>query len=201
MAVRVGHPVGARADLHSQCVQQFPQLAIANKLAQQLTRLEQDFGMTPSARTQVQVTPPPRTGITKWARPLSGQTTPDYSKRRGVGLSQPSQFVEVRRCAPPKQVTVAAGLRRRTEACRKSWPSMWPISCASAVSKLLLALVAVRGFAVVLRGRVDEPARPAALSLDDALLAGPVISRAVAPCAISSPRRVYPRRRRVRSAI
>ena len=34
-------------------VQQWPQVAIAAKLAQQLTRLEQEFGMTPSARTRV----------------------------------------------------------------------------------------------------------------------------------------------------
>src|SRR5262245_41995306 len=32
------------------CFQQFPQVATANKLAQQLTRLEQEFGMTPLAR-------------------------------------------------------------------------------------------------------------------------------------------------------
>ena len=38
------------------CFMQWPQVAIAHKLAQQLTRLEQEFGMTPSARTRVQVT-------------------------------------------------------------------------------------------------------------------------------------------------
>jgi len=38
------------------CVQQFPQVSIANKLAQQLTKLEQEFGMTPSARTRIQIT-------------------------------------------------------------------------------------------------------------------------------------------------
>ncbi len=35
------------------CLQQFPQVAIANKLAQQLTRLEQEFGLTPSARSRI----------------------------------------------------------------------------------------------------------------------------------------------------
>ncbi len=40
------------------CLQQFPQVASANKLAQQLTRLEQEFGMTPSARTRIQVVAP-----------------------------------------------------------------------------------------------------------------------------------------------
>ena len=35
--------------------QQWPQVAIASKLAQQLTRLEQEFGMTPSARTRIAV--------------------------------------------------------------------------------------------------------------------------------------------------
>jgi len=37
------------------CLQQWPQVAIAGKLAQQLTRLEQEFGMTPSSRTRIQV--------------------------------------------------------------------------------------------------------------------------------------------------
>jgi P27 family predicted phage terminase small subunit len=35
------------------CLQQFPQVAIAGKLSQQLTRLEQEFGMTPSARARI----------------------------------------------------------------------------------------------------------------------------------------------------
>ena len=37
------------------CFQQWPQVAIAHKLATQLTRLEQEFGMTPSARSRIQV--------------------------------------------------------------------------------------------------------------------------------------------------
>ncbi len=37
------------------CFMQWPQVAIANKLAQQLTRLEQEFGMTPSARSRIQI--------------------------------------------------------------------------------------------------------------------------------------------------
>jgi len=37
------------------CFQQWPQVSIAGKLAQQLTRLEQEFGMTPSARSRIQV--------------------------------------------------------------------------------------------------------------------------------------------------
>ncbi len=36
-------------------MQQWPQVAIAHKLAQQLTRLEQEFGMTPSARSRIQI--------------------------------------------------------------------------------------------------------------------------------------------------
>ena len=40
------------------CFQQWPQVAIASKLSQQLTRLEQEFGMTPSARTRIQIVPP-----------------------------------------------------------------------------------------------------------------------------------------------
>jgi len=35
------------------CFQPWPQVSIANKLAQQLTRLEQEFGMTPSARSRL----------------------------------------------------------------------------------------------------------------------------------------------------
>ena len=41
------------------CLQQVPQVAIANKLAQALTRLEQEFGMTPSARSRINVQPAP----------------------------------------------------------------------------------------------------------------------------------------------
>ncbi|MBK8270175.1 MAG: phage terminase small subunit P27 family [Planctomycetes bacterium] len=37
------------------CLMQFPQVSIAMKLAQQLTRLEQEFGMTPSARSRIQL--------------------------------------------------------------------------------------------------------------------------------------------------
>ena len=36
-------------------LQQYPQVAIAHKLCQQLLRLEQEFGMTPAARTRIQV--------------------------------------------------------------------------------------------------------------------------------------------------
>lgn len=35
------------------CMMQFPQVAIAHKLCQQLTRMEQELGMTPSARTRI----------------------------------------------------------------------------------------------------------------------------------------------------
>src|ERR1051326_4721982 len=37
------------------CLQQWPQVAIAHKLAQQLTKLEAEFGMTPSARARMQL--------------------------------------------------------------------------------------------------------------------------------------------------
>jgi P27 family predicted phage terminase small subunit len=37
------------------CFMQWPQVAIAHKLATQLTRLEQEFGMTPSARSRIPV--------------------------------------------------------------------------------------------------------------------------------------------------
>ena len=42
------------------CFAQWPQVAIANKLAQQLTRLEQEFGMTPASRTRIQVAGQPQ---------------------------------------------------------------------------------------------------------------------------------------------
>lgn len=37
--------------------QQWPQVSIANKLAQQLTKIEAEFGMTPSARARLSVAP------------------------------------------------------------------------------------------------------------------------------------------------
>jgi len=39
-------------------VNRWPQVAIASDLADKLTRLEQQFGMTPSARTRLVVNPP-----------------------------------------------------------------------------------------------------------------------------------------------
>jgi len=45
-------------DEHGQVkyMQQWPQVAIANKLAIELRRIEQEFGLTPSARTRINVT-------------------------------------------------------------------------------------------------------------------------------------------------
>jgi len=39
------------------CFQQWPQVAIAHRLALQLTKLEQEFGLTPSARARTQLAP------------------------------------------------------------------------------------------------------------------------------------------------
>src|SRR3954447_4248231 len=39
------------------CVQQFPQVAIAHRLALALSRLEADFGLTPSARARIEALP------------------------------------------------------------------------------------------------------------------------------------------------
>jgi P27 family predicted phage terminase small subunit len=39
------------------CLQQFPQVAISHKLGAALGRLEQEFGLTPSARSRIQVLP------------------------------------------------------------------------------------------------------------------------------------------------
>lgn len=44
----------------TKCVQPWPQVATANKLAMQLTRLEQEFGLTPAAKTRIQITKPAR---------------------------------------------------------------------------------------------------------------------------------------------
>ena len=51
--------------------QQWPQVAIAHKLALQLTRIEQEFGMTPSARVRLHIPSNRRTkreGVLKYAR-------------------------------------------------------------------------------------------------------------------------------------
>lgn len=37
------------------CFMQFPEVSIANSLAKQLTRLEQEFGLTPSSRSRISV--------------------------------------------------------------------------------------------------------------------------------------------------
>lgn len=37
------------------CFMQFPQVSIASRLCEQLTRLEAEFGMTPSARSRIVV--------------------------------------------------------------------------------------------------------------------------------------------------
>src|SRR5438128_161686 len=39
------------------CVQQFPQVAIAHRLALALSRMEAEFGMTPSGRARIQALP------------------------------------------------------------------------------------------------------------------------------------------------
>src|SRR3954468_3976728 len=39
----------------TKCLAAFPQVASANKLGMLLTKLEQEFGMTPSARTRIEV--------------------------------------------------------------------------------------------------------------------------------------------------
>ena len=40
------------------CLQQFPQVAVAHKLGALLTRLEAEFGMTPSSRSRIQSSKP-----------------------------------------------------------------------------------------------------------------------------------------------
>ncbi len=43
------------ADGHVKGIRAYPQVRIANQLAEQLLRLEQQFGMTPSARSRIEV--------------------------------------------------------------------------------------------------------------------------------------------------
>ena len=44
------------------CFAQWPEVAVVRGLAQQLTRLEQEFGLTPSARARIQLNPPATEG-------------------------------------------------------------------------------------------------------------------------------------------
>jgi P27 family predicted phage terminase small subunit len=39
------------------CLQQFPQVAIAHRLSIALTKIENEFGMTPSGRSRIEVDP------------------------------------------------------------------------------------------------------------------------------------------------
>lgn len=49
--------------------QPWPQLSIAHKLAQQLTRLEQEFGLTPASRPRISVIPPAtQSGLARFFR-------------------------------------------------------------------------------------------------------------------------------------
>lgn len=54
------------------CLQQFPQVAIAHRLSIALTKIESEFGMTPSSRTRIEVDP----------ALLSQRETPDNDKAR-----------------------------------------------------------------------------------------------------------------------
>ena len=58
-------------DGQTKCFQQWPQVAIAHKLSLQLTRIEQEFGMTPSARARLHIPNhqrPKREGVLKFVR-------------------------------------------------------------------------------------------------------------------------------------
>lgn len=46
-------------DKQVKCSQQFPEVGILNRLCAQLLKIEQEFGLTPAARTRIQVTPRP----------------------------------------------------------------------------------------------------------------------------------------------
>ncbi|MCK6483035.1 MAG: phage terminase small subunit P27 family [Phycisphaerae bacterium] len=49
------YPIKDDSGTKTKCFIQWPQVSIALKLAQQLTRLEAEFGMTPSARARIQL--------------------------------------------------------------------------------------------------------------------------------------------------
>ena len=50
------HQVRTDGNGRIKCMAQFPQVSIAHKLGMLLTRMEAEFGMTPSARTRIEVT-------------------------------------------------------------------------------------------------------------------------------------------------
>lgn len=56
----------------TKCLMPFPQVAIANKLSATLRGLEQEFGMTPSARSRISVQVTPRQTDERKARFFGG---------------------------------------------------------------------------------------------------------------------------------
>ena len=47
------------------CIMQFPQVSIVNNLSNELRRLEAEFGLTPAARTRIQVEPKEKPGAVR----------------------------------------------------------------------------------------------------------------------------------------
>ena len=58
------------------CFQQWPQVAVSHKLCHELTRIEAEFGMTPSARTRIHITPQQILGKSKLGEFFSGSRVP-----------------------------------------------------------------------------------------------------------------------------
>lgn len=50
------------------CLQQFPQVAIARHLAQQLLRYQQELGLTPGSRSRITVDQPGEDPFAEWLR-------------------------------------------------------------------------------------------------------------------------------------
>lgn len=67
------------------CFQQWPQVAIAGKLAAQLMRIEAEFGMTPSARTRIHVDHQPvqpyDSGISQFMVKRPGRSLQERTRR------------------------------------------------------------------------------------------------------------------------
>ena len=67
---------------NARCAMQFPQVAIAHRLSLALTKLEAEFGMTPSGRSRIHVEPPVSEEVSKLAkfqRPPLGMGGPGYA--------------------------------------------------------------------------------------------------------------------------
>ena len=63
---------------NARCAMQFPQVAIAHRLSLALTKLEAEFGMTPSGRSRIHVEPPPSEEMSELARFMRPPPPPPF---------------------------------------------------------------------------------------------------------------------------